>query len=653
MSDKLNKDEKDINFKDQILRDLEALKAKIKADDATREAEIAREEASIREAVEASLQRTLSSLDETETSGSEPAEIGSGREALADLTAQKEQGNEADLPEISEEETSFSGAAAEAEEPAERSAPDSEFVREQAKRFADMRAQIDAQLSRIDENHASGLKDTSAELPQTKVPLAEERAADLEAEAESVLFKVPVTFKPEQVNLDGFETKKLKFDFDDSETEVAANETDSTADVEADRNRLNTEELAGAPLRTEPDSDGDEDDKLVRSRRSQSQAEKRRNGAAKRIVLGIAAALIAVLLVTGIALGFYWSDSLKAVDSKSKTYVQVKIPEGVSAKEIGQILKKKDLIRDANVFNYYTKLNSYSDFQSGFHNLRKNMDVKTIIEELQKEGTPTAEDPSAGKITIPEGYTLKQIAEAATLNAATSSEKDKTPFTADDFMKTVQDEAFISEMAAKYPKLLGSLPAADSGVLYRLEGYLFPATYDYKEGTKVRDLIDQMLAATDSTLAPYYDQISSKGQTVHQVLTLASLVEKEGSTDEDRRNIASVFYNRLNAGMPLQSNIALLYADGKLGEKTSLKEDVTINTEMESPYNIYINTGYMPGPVDSPSLSALEATVNPSQTDYLYFVADVNSGLVYFANNYEEHAANVENYVNSNVAPTQ
>ena len=156
-----------------------------------------------------------------------------------------------------------------------------------------------------------------------------------------------------------------------------------------------------------------------------------------------------------------------------------------------------------------------------------------------------------------------------------------------------------------------------------------------------------MISTTDSYLSSYYDTIASKGTTVNEVLTLASLVEKEGSTDEDRRNIASVFYNRLNANMPLQSNIAILYAMGKLGEKTSLAEDATIDTTIDSPYNIYTNTGLMPGPVDSPSLSAIEATINPASTDYLYFVADVKTGAVYYSETYEEHQANVEKYINS------
>ncbi len=204
-------------------------------------------------------------------------------------------------------------------------------------------------------------------------------------------------------------------------------------------------------------------------------------------------------------------------------------------------------------------------------------------------------------------------------------------------------------MKAAYPNLLSSLPAADSGVKYQLEGYLFPATYEYYKGTTMEELVEQMIAAMDARLQPYYGQLASKGLDVNSLLTLASLVEKEGSTDEDRRNIASVFYNRINAGMPLQSNIAILYATGQLGEKTTLAEDAAIDTSIDSPYNIYVHTGLMPGPVDTASLSAIEATINPNKTDYYYFVADVTTGTVYFSKTIEEHNQNVATYVNGNI----
>ena len=370
------------------------------------------------------------------------------------------------------------------------------------------------------------------------------------------------------------------------------------------------------------------------------------NSLAGKIALCLITAIIIALLATGFFAYRYVDSSIKPLDSSSTEYITVDIPEGSGNKYIGQILEKAGVIKSATVFNYYTKFKNYSNFQSGYYNLQASMDLDEICKLLKEGGTPQPEKPSLGKILVTEGYTIKQISKAVTKNSA--KKNASTPYTADDFLKVVQDDAFISKMAAKYPKLLGSLPEADK-VTYRLEGYLFPATYSYYEKTSMEDIVEDMISTMDSYMSQYYDTIAASGKSVNDVLTLASLVEKEGSTDDDRRNIASVFYNRMNNNMPLQSNIAILYAMGKLGEETSLAADASIDTSIDSPYNVYTNTGLMPGPVDAPSLSAIEATVNPASTNYYYFVADVKTGKVYYSENFDDHKANVEKYVNSQI----
>lgn len=370
------------------------------------------------------------------------------------------------------------------------------------------------------------------------------------------------------------------------------------------------------------------------------------NSLAGKIALCLITAIIIALLATGFFAYRYVDSSIKPLDSSSTEYITVDIPEGSGNKYIGQILEKAGVIKSATVFNYYTKFKNYSNFQSGYYNLQASMDLDEICKLLKEGGTPQPEKPSLGKILVTEGYTIKQISKAVTKNSA--KKNASTPYSSEDFLKVVQDEAFISKMAAKYPKLLSSLPSADQ-VTYRLEGYLFPATYSYYKETSMEDIVEEMISTMDSYMSQYYDTIAASGKSVNDVLTLASLVEKEGSTDDDRRNIASVFYNRMNNNMPLQSNIAILYAMGKLGEETSLAADASIDTSIDSPYNVYTNTGLMPGPVDSPSLAAIEATVNPASTDYYYFVADVKTGKVYYSENFDDHQANVEKYVNSQI----
>ena len=339
----------------------------------------------------------------------------------------------------------------------------------------------------------------------------------------------------------------------------------------------------------------------------------------------------------------YVQSSLLPVDANSKEYVTVQIPEGANVQEIGSTLEHSGVIKHGVIFAFYAKYKNYSDLKAGYYNLQKSMSTEDIIKELQKGGTPEPQAPSLANLTIPEGYTIDQIAQAV----GQLQGEFKEPLTAETFLAKVQDDNFISQEVAKYPNLLESLPTKESGARYRLEGYLFPATYSIKESTTIESLIDEMLAAMDKTLTPHYSAIKSKNLTVNELLTIASLVEKEGAKTEDRKLIAGVFYNRLNLGMPLQSNIAILYAQGKLGQNISLADDAGIDTSINSPYNVYTKPGLMPGPVDSPSQDAIEASINQTKSENLYFVANVTDGKVYYAVTQEEHDRNVAEHVNS------
>ena len=354
--------------------------------------------------------------------------------------------------------------------------------------------------------------------------------------------------------------------------------------------------------------------------------------------------VLLILLGVGGFFGYrYVESALQPVDANSKQYVTVQIPEGANLQQIGDTLENSGLVKHGFIFSLYAKYKDYSDLKSGYYNLQKSMSTDDIIKELQKGGTPQPQEVALANLTIPEGYTLDQIAQ--TVGQLQGDFKE--PLTADAFLAKVQDETFISQLVAKYPTLLESLPTKESGVRYRLEGYLFPATYAIKENTTIESLIDEMVAAMDKNLSGHYTAIKEKNLTVNELLTIASLVEKEGLKTDDRKLIAGVFYNRLNLGMPLQSNIAILYAEGKLGQNISLADDAAIDTTINSPYNVYTNLGLMPGPVDSPSLDAIEASINQTKSDYLYFVANVQDGKVYFATTREEHDRNVAEHVNS------
>ena len=383
------------------------------------------------------------------------------------------------------------------------------------------------------------------------------------------------------------------------------------------------------------------------SRSNRNQKRNKNNRRAGRIARNIIVFLILILSLAGFFGYRYVSDAVGAKDANSTKFISVEIPENSGSSYIGQLLESAGVIKSGKVFNYYTKFKNISNLKSGYYNLQASMTMDEIIEALQKKGSDKPQEPSLGTVLVKEGYTIEQIAKAVEVNSSAKKGKNSsTGLKAKDFLKLMKDDAFITKMKAKYSTLLANLPNS-TDAKYVLEGYLFPATYNVHDDTTVESLAEEMLSTMDTYLSPYYATISSSNYNVNEILTLASLVEKEGATDDDRKNIASVFYNRLDSDMALQSNIAVLYALGKLGQETTLKEDATIDTNIDSPYNVYVHKGLMPGPVDSPSLSAIEAVINPSTTKYMYFVADVTTGEVYFAENYEDHQHNVETYINS------
>ena len=417
-------------------------------------------------------------------------------------------------------------------------------------------------------------------------------------------------------------------------TQDASPEVDETVKPESDQEETTTEN----PVEVDTEAPG-------LSRRSHREPVKPIKKKKKSHFKGILMTILVLLILLG-AGGFfglrYAESALLPVDPSSKQYVTVQIPDGANTQQIGETLENSGLIKNSLVFTMYAKYKNYSDLKSGYYNLKKSMSTEELIKALQKGGTPEPQEPSLAELTIPEGYTLEQIAQAV----GQLQGDFKEPLTANAFMAKVQDEAFITKEVAKYPNLLESLPAKDSGVRYRLEGYLFPATYTIKESTTVESLIDDMLAAMDKNLSNHYATIKQKNLTVNELLTIASLVEKEGAKTDDRKLIAGIFYNRLNLGMPLQSNIAILYAEGKLGQNISLADDAAIDTTLDSPYNVYTKVGLMPGPVDSPSLDAIESSINQTKSDYLYFVANVQDGKVYYSTTLEEHNRNVQEHIN-------
>lgn len=349
-----------------------------------------------------------------------------------------------------------------------------------------------------------------------------------------------------------------------------------------------------------------------------------------RIVKIIIITILTIMIAGGLGGYFYVRHTLSSVDSSNDETVEVTVPIGSSTKDIASILKDKNIIHNDYIFDIYLRLQNVGDLQAGHFEFNQSMDAGDIVATLQKGGEPIFEDIDT-TITVIEGTNLEEISELI---------EDKTPFTAEEFMELVNDEAYIASLSQQFPTLLGDLTEVE-GLRYPLEGYLFPATYDYIGGMTLEDLVTQMVSTMNLEFQAIREDLDQTWMTFHQVLTLASIVEREGITDEDRAMIAGVFLNRIEVGMPLQSDITILYA---LGEH---KELVTLtDLEVESPYNLYMYTGLAPGPYNSPSMSSIMATIYPTYTDYYYFVADLDTQEIYYSTNIDDHNALVEQYVN-------
>lgn len=347
----------------------------------------------------------------------------------------------------------------------------------------------------------------------------------------------------------------------------------------------------------------------------------------RKIVLIISIVLFLILGIVGLRTYNYVKSALKPVDENSTEIVNVTIPMGSGITLISSILEEKGIIKDKRIFKYYVKFKNESDFQAGDYQLTKAMTFDELIESL-KTGKVYREPVFT--LTIPEGLTLDQIASVIEKN---------TEYKADEFMALVTSETFVANMMAKYPSLISD-EVLNENIRYDLEGYLYPATYPFfEENPTLEQIVEAMISEMDKLVTEYSEAIAAKNLTVHQFLTFASLIEEEATAKTDRETIASVFYNRLEANMPLQTDPTVLYALGTHKDRV-LYSDL----EVDHPYNTYKNLGLPPGPIAGAGKISLEATLNPTDTDYLYFLAD-KDGVNHFAKTYEEHLANVAKYI--------
>jgi len=361
--------------------------------------------------------------------------------------------------------------------------------------------------------------------------------------------------------------------------------------------------------------------------------ERRKTSTVRKTLFIVLAVLVLALVIGGFVGYRYIQNSLAPMDENSEETVQVEIPSGSSSSDIGAILEDNGLINNATIFEYYVRFEGENYFQAGEYTMSPAMSVEEITTSLNEGGTAIAKQPTH-QVTVPEGIHIEEIA---------SRVEENTEFSKTDFMALIENQSFIEELSSQYPDLLTDALEASDVTRYVLEGYLFPATYEIYEETTLEDLITNMVARMDQALQPHYEDIAASDLNVHEILTLASYIEREGTTTEDREMISGVFYNRLEEGMPLQTDPSVSYALGEHRERTTYED-----LEVDSPYNTYMYSGIGAGPINSPSASAINASVNPAETDYMYFLADLDTGEIYYSENYEQHIEYQNEYLRNN-----
>lgn len=337
----------------------------------------------------------------------------------------------------------------------------------------------------------------------------------------------------------------------------------------------------------------------------------------------IAVGLIVIMITIIISFCTYYNINMQGVSDDS-TLKEVTIEAG-TIESIGITLKENNLIKNVMIFKIYTHLTNKTNLKAGIYNLSENMGVEEIVSILE-EGSKI--NPNEISITFKEGINIRKIATLISENTNNSY---------DDVLALMNDNEYINTLIDKYWFLTDDIK--NSKIYYPLEGYLFPNTYRFTSvDVSIKDIFTKMLDETDKQLTKYKSKINSSELSIHELITLSSIVELEGAKASDRRGVAGVFYNRLNSdAYPTLGSDATTYYASKIDDWTVSLTYKELN-DCSNKYNTRcsLNTGLPVGPICNPSIESIDATLNPEKNDYYYFVADCQ-GKVYLTKTSSEH----------------
>jgi UPF0755 protein len=303
--------------------------------------------------------------------------------------------------------------------------------------------------------------------------------------------------------------------------------------------------------------------------------------------------LLAIALIGAI---FYLESLGNPYKPNDDTIIQVEIPEGATIDNIADILEKNGVIGSSAEFKVYARVKKFSNkFQAGSYALSADMSADDIAETLEKGKTDMI------SVTIPEGYTEYDVADKLSS------------------LGIVNKDVFIKELeSSKWRKQYSFLKDAQKGD-HILEGYLFPSTYMVSKTESADQIIKQMLDKYKTVFTDKYEARAKElGYSENEIIIIASIIEKECGADKDRKNVASVIYNRLDIGKNLQMDSTIQYA---LSLESERKDELSNkDTTLKSEYNTYKHSGLPAGPICSPGESSIKAALYPAKTNYLYFV---------------------------------
>lgn len=298
---------------------------------------------------------------------------------------------------------------------------------------------------------------------------------------------------------------------------------------------------------------------------------------------------------------------------------EIVVEKGMTSSKIGELLEEEKLIKDSKFFLIYLKLNNINNLKAGHYKLSSSMGLKEIVSSLQ-DGSNY--NPDEITITFKEGINFREIARVIESNTNNSY---------DDVINSLNDKDYLNTLIEDYWFITDEI--LDSNIYYPLEGYLYPETYNFKnKDVTIHEIFKKLLDQMGNMLEPYKEKIEVSGFSVHEILTLASIAEKEvigvKEDNSDRKNVISVFLNRINNNISLGSDVTTRYAI-KLDESRPLTKSEYNSTSLYNTRNIN-NLGLMPGPIAMVSKSSIDASINPNQTNYIYFISNINTNETFF-----------------------